>query len=330
MEEIWKDIKNYEGIYQISNLGRVKRLSSKDSRNHLRKEKILKPALNSCGYYHIGLSKDGIYKKKTIHRMLMETFIPNPNNLPEINHINEIKTDNSLSNLEWCTHYQNMNSGTVEKRALINSLRTKYLKKIMSKKERIKMKRDDIKKILGENATEEQISNLLNAFHNSNNESKQKIDELNEQLSKYSDYNAIKTQLNEIQQANMSEQEKIEQMKKETENNLRESRIIVNTAKAKEILAGESIDEKLIQSLVDDNLENTIAKATMFKQTLTNLKDSVAKQTKESLVNADLKPTIPNVNPNENVMTLDKFGNMSAEEQNKWLQENPNGLENLN
>lgn len=196
------------------------------------------------------------------------------------------------------------------------------------------MNRDEAKKILGENATEEQITNFLNNYHLSENA---KVKELQDQLnalksenSKYSDYDAIKTQLTEIQQANMTEQQKIEQMKKETEDNLRQSRIIVNTAKAKEILAGESIDEQLIDSLVDDNLENTIAKATMFKQTLTNLKDSVAKQTKESLVNADLKPTIPNVNPNENVMTLEKFGNMSAEEQNKWLQENPNGLENLN
>ena len=196
------------------------------------------------------------------------------------------------------------------------------------------MNRDEAKKILGENATEEQITNFLNNYHLNENA---KVKELQDQLnalktenSKYSDYDTIKTKLNEIEQANMTEQQKLDQMKKETENNLRESRIIVNTAKAKEILAGENIDEKLIQSLVDDNLENTIAKATMFKQTLTNLKDSVAKQTKESLVNADLKPTIPNVNPNENVMTLDKFGNMSAEEQNKWLQENPNGLENLN
>ena len=196
------------------------------------------------------------------------------------------------------------------------------------------MNRDEAKKILGENATEEQITNFLNNYHLNENA---KVKELQDQLnalktenSKYSDYDTIKTKLNEIEQANMTEQQKLEQMKKETENNLRESRIIVNTAKAKEILAGENIDEKLIASLVDDNLENTIAKATMFKQTLTNLKDSVAKQTKESLVNADLKPTIPNVNPNENVMTLEKFGNMSAEEQDKWLQENPNGLENLN
>lgn len=196
------------------------------------------------------------------------------------------------------------------------------------------MNRDEAKKILGESATEEQITNFLNNYHLNENakvkELQDQLDALKSENSKYSDYDTIKSKLNQIEQANMTEQQKLDQMKKETENNLRESRIIVNTAKAKEILAGENIDEKLIASLVDDNLENTIAKATMFKQTLTNLKDSVAKQTKESLVNADLKPTIPNVNPNNDVMTLDKFGNMSAEEQNKWLQENPNGLQNLN
>lgn len=196
------------------------------------------------------------------------------------------------------------------------------------------MTRDEAKKILGESATEEQITNFLNNYHLNENakvkELQDQLDALKSENSKYSDYDTIKSKLNQIEQANMTEQQKLDQMKKETENNLRESRIIVNTAKAKEILAGENIDEKLIASLVDDNLENTISKATMFKQTLTNLKDSVAKQTRESLVNTDLKPTIPNVNPNENVMTLEKFGNLSAEEQNKWLQENPNGLENLN
>ena len=196
------------------------------------------------------------------------------------------------------------------------------------------MNRDEAKKILGENATEEQITNFLNNYHlNENAKIKEMQDQLNalkSENSKYSDYEAIKTKLNEIEQANMTEQQKLEQMKKETESNLRQSRIIVNTAKAKEILAGENIDEKLIDSLVDDNLENTIAKATMFKQTLTNLKDSVAKQTKESLVNANLKPTIPNVNPNQDdVMTLEKFGKLSAEEQDKFITEHPEEFEKL-
>ena len=196
------------------------------------------------------------------------------------------------------------------------------------------MNRDEAKKILGENATEEQITNFLNNYHISENaklkELQDQVNALKSENSKYSDYDTIKSKLTAIEQANMTEQQKIEQMRKEAEADRREARLIVSRSKAKEILAGENVDEKLIERLVDDNLENTIANATIFKQTLTNLKDSVAKQTKESLVNADLKPSIPNVNPNQDVMTLDKFSDMSAEEQNKWLQENPNGLENLN
>lgn len=196
------------------------------------------------------------------------------------------------------------------------------------------MNRDEAKKILGESATEEQITNFLNNYHlNENAKMKELQDQVNalkSENSKYSDYDTIKSKLTAIEQANMTEQQKIEQMRKEAEADRREARLIVSRSKAKEILAGENVDEKLIERLVDDNLENTIANATIFKQTLINLKDSVAKQTKESLVNADLKPSIPNVNPNQDVMTLDKFSDMSAEEQNKWLQENPNGLENLN
>lgn len=196
------------------------------------------------------------------------------------------------------------------------------------------MNRDEAKKILGENATEEQITNFLNNYHINENaklkELQDQVNALKSENSKYSDYDTIKSKLTAIEQANMTEQQKIEQMRKEAEADRREARLIVSRSKAKEILAGENVDEKLIERLVDDNLENTIANATIFKQTLTNLKDSVAKQTKESLVNADLKPSIPNVNPNQDVMTLDKFSDMSAEEQNKWLQENPNGLKNLN
>ena len=109
------------------------------------------------------------------------------------------------------------------------------------------MTRDEAKKILGESATEEQITNFLNNYHlNENAKMKELQDQLNvlkSENSKYSDYDTIKSKLNEIEQASMTEQQKLEQMKQETEKNLRESRIIVNTAKAKEILAGENIDD---------------------------------------------------------------------------------------
>lgn len=192
------------------------------------------------------------------------------------------------------------------------------------------MKRDDIKNILGEEASEEQITNLLNAFHNSSKEAKNKIDELNAKLNQFSDYDDIKKQLDDINKANMTEQEKLEAQKKEIENNLKTSRIIVNTAKAKEILAGEVIDEQLIASLVSDNLDDTIAKANMFKTTLNNLKDSVEKQTRESLATANLKPSITNVNQGEDeVMTFDKFAQLSAEAQEKFIAEHPDEFDKL-
>ena len=191
------------------------------------------------------------------------------------------------------------------------------------------MSRDEAKKILGEGAPEEQITNLLNKVHLMEKGKNEEIANLKEQNSKYSDYDEIKNKLNAIEQANMTEQQRLEAEKQEIAKNLKESRIIVNTAKAKEILAGENIDEKLIATLVDDNLDSTIAKATMFKQTLTNLKDSVAKQTKESLTDIDLKPSITNVNQNDEVMTFDKFSKLSATEQEKFIAEHPDEFEKL-
>lgn len=196
------------------------------------------------------------------------------------------------------------------------------------------MTREEAKKILGEEATEEQITNLLDNYHIQDSakvkELESQLNGLKEENLKHSDYDAIKKQLDDINKANMSEQEKLEAQKKEIETNLKQSRIIVNTAKAKEILAGLDFDDDDIAMLVSDDETKTINNANKLKSKFDSLKDLVAKQTKESLASADLKPTISNVNQNENVMTLEKFGNMSAEEQNKWLTENPNGLDNLN
>ena len=191
------------------------------------------------------------------------------------------------------------------------------------------MSRDEARKILGEGATEEQITNLLNNFHNMEKAKNDEIATLKEQNSKYSDYDEIKSKLTEIEKANMTEQEKLEQMKKETEINLKNSRIIVNTAKAKDILVGLDLDEDTIAMLVTDDEAKTISNATKLKEKFDTLKANVEKQTKESLVVADLTPSISNVNQNEGVMTLDKFSNMSAEEQNKFILEHPEEFEKL-
>jgi len=196
------------------------------------------------------------------------------------------------------------------------------------------MTREQAKIILGEGATEEQVTNLLNNFHVEESkkvkELESQISNLNEQNSKYSDYDDIKKQLDDINKANMTEQEKLEQQKKEIEKNLKESRIIVNTAKAKDVLAGLDLDDDIISMLVSEDENTTINRANKLKAKFDTQKETVVKETKESLTSLNLDPTLPNVNTNDDIMTFDKFNGMSAEEQNKWIEANPNGLENLN
>lgn len=93
-----KDIKNYEGLYAITSCGRVW---------SYRSNKFLTPVSNGRGYLKITLSKDGQKKQHYIHRLVGEAYIANPNNLPQINHKNEIKTKNYINNLEWCDNQYN-------------------------------------------------------------------------------------------------------------------------------------------------------------------------------------------------------------------------------
>lgn len=119
---IWRDIKGYEGIYQVSNYGEVIRLMSYDSRGHLRKSKILKQNRNKYGYLQLGLHKNGKEKKFLVHRLVAETFIPNEKKYPEINHKDENKQNNSVSNLEWCNRIYNVNYGNAQ----IKRIKTRF------------------------------------------------------------------------------------------------------------------------------------------------------------------------------------------------------------
>ena len=101
MQEIWKDIPGYEGKYQISNLGNVMSLHFKRSPTNKR---LLKPMSdNGYGYLKVMLRDNGSYKMKSIHRLVAEAFIPNPEEKPNVNHIDSNPKNNRVDNLEWCT-----------------------------------------------------------------------------------------------------------------------------------------------------------------------------------------------------------------------------------
>ena len=114
MKEEWRDIKGFEGRYMVSNLGRVKSLERmkwcglNGGCYRTVSEKILKGRDSGDGYLKVNLYKDGKVKECRINRLVAQAFLPNPDNLPEVNHKDKIRTNNRVDNLEWCTRQYNV------------------------------------------------------------------------------------------------------------------------------------------------------------------------------------------------------------------------------
>lgn len=115
MNEFWRQVVGYEGLYEVSNFGKVRSLDRyvKHPRGDLRlKGRILKQQIDHNGYLFVSLSKNGKVKMFRIHRLVAQAFIPNPDNLPMVNHKDENPLNNQVFNLEWCTAKYNINYGT--------------------------------------------------------------------------------------------------------------------------------------------------------------------------------------------------------------------------
>lgn len=114
-KEIWLPVKEYEVLYEVSNLGNVRSLGNGNSNNSIKR--ILSPGLNKSGYLTVVLYKNGKGKSFLVHRLVAEAFLPNWFDYTQVNHIDEDKTNNNVDNLEWCDHNYNCNYGTRNKRA---------------------------------------------------------------------------------------------------------------------------------------------------------------------------------------------------------------------
>lgn len=128
IDEIWKDIDEYQGLYQVSNLGRIKSLERtfySGKEYHIRKtypEQTLVNRRYKTGYLYVGLCKDGVVRKFKVHRLVAQAFIPNTDNKPYIDHINSIRDDNRVENLRWVDSTENMNNPHTQERISISKV----------------------------------------------------------------------------------------------------------------------------------------------------------------------------------------------------------------
>lgn len=139
--EIWKPIVEYEGLYEISNYGRVKSLKRvvylKNNRTRIQNERYLLLHKNSNGYLQARLCKNSVYKIFSVHRLVAQAFIPNKFNLPEVNHKDENKENNYFENLEWVTRKYNMNYKDIQRR-IHKTNRLERQRKIAAKNKKLR------------------------------------------------------------------------------------------------------------------------------------------------------------------------------------------------
>lgn len=151
MIEEWRPIEGYEGLYEVSSYGRVRSVDRfiVDSLGHRKfyKGKVLIPVKSNLGYLLVSLCCNGKHKGITVHRLVAQAFLPNPDNLPEINHKDEDKTNNSVENLEWCDRSYNINYGSRNIRVKETAIKKGYWSSLSKKEYRKKYYEDNKNKL---------------------------------------------------------------------------------------------------------------------------------------------------------------------------------------
>lgn len=127
MTEEWRPVVGYDGSYEVSSMGNIRSLDRLNGRGSWIKGRLMKPAMNQKGYMRVGLSFKGKQTYYSVHRLVAQAFVTNPDDKPQVNHINENKTDNRVSNLEWVTNRENAVHGTKIQRTTAN---IDYAKKV--------------------------------------------------------------------------------------------------------------------------------------------------------------------------------------------------------
>lgn len=188
------------------------------------------------------------------------------------------------------------------------------------------MTREEAKKLIGENATEEQVTNILNVFHSKENEIKDLNTKLTNSSNRITELEGFETQIKEINDAKMTEEERLKNKEQELNQKISDTKKLSNSIKAKSILIGAGISseraEKLANQFVKEDEQSTIDLANEIVNELATLREVTTKKIKEEYSNVDLRPN--GGNSENSVMTWEKFTKMNAEEQTKFAQEHPN------
>ena len=167
MIEEWRPIVGYEGQYEVSSYGRVRSLDRYDRMNRFWKGRILKSYTDTVGYLNVRLCSNGKLKHHLVHRLVAEAFIPNPDNLPQVNHRDEVKNNNSVENLEWCDGKYNVNYGTRKIRERNTKLKNGTYFNLNDEERKI-YRKDHLKKYYQEN--KEEIKEYKKKYYQENKE----------------------------------------------------------------------------------------------------------------------------------------------------------------